>query len=1087
MQQLALYLLGPPRVELNDEPVHIGRRKALALLAYLVVTRSDRGLRHSRDSLAALLWPEHDHASARAELRRSLSVLKKTLDGEWLTADQETIGLNPDASLWLDMEHFHSLTPAWRGHGHPETDVCPRCLPPLTEAVELFRGDFLAGFTLRDSPDFDDWQFFQTQGLRDELAGVLERLAHGHCAQGELDLAIGHARRWVALDPLHEPAHRLLMRLYAQADQRAAALREFGECERLLKEELGVPPEEETKQLYQAIKEKREISQPVGCTVLPVSQPLPHRIYYRAAQLTPFIERGGLLAEIATHLQDSTSRLLTLVGAGGSGKTRLALEAASDQTGSFEQGVYFASLGPLQSVESIVPTVAEALGITFQTAAGVPAGFEARKQLLAYLRQKNVLIIMDNYEHLLEGADLVTDILAAAPNVQILVTSRARLNVQGEHLLNIAGMEVPDWDSTDELFEHTVQYSVVKLFLQCARQAQPSFALTQDNLADVVHICHQVEGMPLGVLLAASWVGVLTPAEIRAEISRSFDFLEIELRDIPERQRSMRAVFDHSWNLLTTRQQAIMKALSSFRGGFTRQAAEQVTGVTLPEMRALVDRSLIQREPGPAGRYQIHELLRQYAADKLAIEPAEMEKVKNRHCSFYTHFLQQKESHLLGREQQRELMKIEAEIDNVRIAWNWAVSRGRIENINLSLDSLSEFYSKRARNQEGLQVCAMAAQKLIQMQPTITKRRIKNVYARVISRQGRFSSGLGQVERGKELMRKSLAIFRDLDMQREIADSLCHLAYVSSPNKERVSLVEEAVNIFQELGEQNGLVSAFHLQGRDAMVQGEYEKARQLYQARLAITREKGIQDGIAHSLCMLGSTAWVVGEYRQAEQLYQESLALYREIDNQAGIALNLTGLGRDAMGMKAFGDAEQLIKESLAICQEFNLTFNLGYALESLARVAHEMGEYTKAIQFAQECIEDSRSLPIPFWAALAFGVLGDATKELNDLGRSRNYYRQALEMAMPIGAKPAILLTLVGIANQLAIEGDKGKSLELLILVVHHPASWQWTKDKAMDHIAELEIELSPEVVATAQERGQGLNLEPILAELLAELTC
>jgi DNA-binding SARP family transcriptional activator len=307
MSQLALYLLGPPRLELNGEPIHIGRRKALALFAYLVVSRSDRSHRHSRDSLATLLWPEHDQANARGELRRSLSVLKKILGTEWLIADRETIGLNPDASLWLDVDRFLSLMPAWRGHGHPESDVCPRCLPPLTEAVELYRGDFLAGFTLRDSPDFDDWQFFQTQGLRDELAGVLERLAHGHCVPGELDQAIGYARRWVALDALHEPAHRLLMRLYTQAGQRAAALRQYGESARLLKEELGISPEEETEQLYQAIKSKREISKPVGRTVPPISLPQPFRRYYQAAQLTPFIERSALLAEIAAHLQDSTT------------------------------------------------------------------------------------------------------------------------------------------------------------------------------------------------------------------------------------------------------------------------------------------------------------------------------------------------------------------------------------------------------------------------------------------------------------------------------------------------------------------------------------------------------------------------------------------------------------------------------------------------------------------------------------------------------------------------------------------------------------------------------------------------------------
>jgi tetratricopeptide (TPR) repeat protein len=440
---------------------------------------------------------------------------------------------------------------------------------------------------------------------------------------------------------------------------------------------------------------------------------------------------------------------------------------------------------------------------------------------------------------------------------------------------------------------------------------------------------------------------------------------------------------------------------------------------------------------------------------------------------------------LIGREKQRELAKIEAEIDNIHIAWNWAVSQARIENINLSLQSLAEFYGSRARFQEGEEAYAKAAQVLINVQPTMTNRRVKIVYARVLSWQGRFLKEIDQVEKGKELLRNSLAIFRDLDMQREIARSLCELAHVTSSYEERESLVEEAVIIFQELGDQNGLVNAFHLQGWSALHQGEFEKARQLFQEGLAISREVGHQGQIANSLDLLGKTAWVVGEYRQAEQLHQESLALWREIDNQGGIAQSLTLLGEDAMGMKALGKARHLIEESLAICQEFNLTWYMARSFNSLARVVYEMGEYTNAIQFAQECIEHSRTLSNTFWEALAFGVLGDATKDLGNLRRSRNYYRQALETAMTFGEKPAILLTLVGIANLLAIEGDKRKSLELLTLTRHHPASLQWTKDEATAQIAELEAELSPDVVFAAQERGQGLEMEPTIAELLTEL--
>jgi DNA-binding SARP family transcriptional activator len=396
MSRLALYLLGPPRIELDGEPVHIARRKALALLAYLAMT----GGSHSRDTLATLLWPEYDQSRARAGLRRTLSELNTTLGEGWLTADRETAGLNPDAGLWLDVDRFRSLLSAWQDHGHPEADICPECLDALSEAVELYQGDFLAGFTLRDSAPFDEWQFFETEGLRDQLASALVRLASYHTSQGEYEPAIGYARRWLALDPLHEPAHRHLMALYAQAGQQSAALRQYQLCEQTLLEELGLPPSEETEALYEQIRtQPADRAEPVNpfprarhnlyqlCCETPCSTNLPwgpQIARFLRTQLvlpfqpTPFVGREALLAEIADRLEDPACRLLSLVGPGGSGKTRLALEAAAGilseaQLDNYPHGVYFVSLAPLESAEAIVPTVAQAVGFSFYAEAGGPA------------------------------------------------------------------------------------------------------------------------------------------------------------------------------------------------------------------------------------------------------------------------------------------------------------------------------------------------------------------------------------------------------------------------------------------------------------------------------------------------------------------------------------------------------------------------------------------------------------------------------------------------------------------------------------------------------------------------------------------
>src|SRR5829696_4640624 len=251
-------LLGAPRIEHEGVPVEVDTRKAIALAAYLAVTRQS----HTRDALAGLLWPEYNQSRARAALRRTLSSLGKARAEGWLHADRESVDLARD-TVWVDVTRFHELLAECKEHGHPESGVCPECLPPLTEAAALYRDDFMAGFGLRDSVAFDDWQFFQSETLRRELAGALERLARGRGALGEWETAIAHARRWLAMDTLHEPAHRLLMALYAWSDQRAAALRQYRECVRVLDQELGVAPLEETTLLYRAIQENDLPSRPV--------------------------------------------------------------------------------------------------------------------------------------------------------------------------------------------------------------------------------------------------------------------------------------------------------------------------------------------------------------------------------------------------------------------------------------------------------------------------------------------------------------------------------------------------------------------------------------------------------------------------------------------------------------------------------------------------------------------------------------------------------------------------------------------------------------------------------------------------------
>jgi predicted ATPase/DNA-binding SARP family transcriptional activator len=992
MSRLALYLLGPPRLELDGAEVHVSRRRAMALLVYLAVT----GHSHSRDSLATLLWPELDQSTARARLRRALAALREAIGDGWLDADRETVGLAPDAEVWLDIDRFHGLLAACEAHDHPSTEACRDCFPLLEEAAELYNDHFLAGFTLRDSAAFDEWQFFETEGLKDELTGALVRLATYHASQGDFDAAIGHTRRWLGLDPLHEPAHRHLMALYAQAGQRAAALRQYEECARVLEEELGLSPSAETTSLYERIRtgpaERGE----------PSAQPR-HNL---PVQTTPFVGREKELATIEARLSDPDCRLLTLVGPGGSGKTRLALEAAMGRVEEYEHGVYFVSLAPLRSVDGIVPTVAQALGFSFYE------GGEPRQQLLGYLRQKNMLIVMDNFEHLLDGVDLVTAVLKTAPDVKILATSRARLNVGGEHRFRVGGMSVPE--SPSGAVADAGQYSAVELFLQGARRAQPSFELTAENLSGVVQVCRLVDGMPLGIRLASAWVEMLAPEEIAAEIGRSFDLLETDRRDVPQRQRSMRATLDHSWRLLTEREREVFRALSVFRGGFTQEAAQEVTHASLHTLLTLVNKSLLHR--APTGRYEMHELLRQYAEEKLGEEPAAGETARDLHCAYYTAALQQWGADLKGSRQKTALAEMDAEIENARAAWDWAAERGQVERLDRAMDGLCWFYSWRSRSLEGEAACLMAVSKLatipsgggpvlgqatraegaivglqapcpealvltdpVLSSPGQCKDRAKapslfrdpeslglgtrggtgglRVWAKILAWQSRFTSSVGYAV---QLMQQSLALLEgpalaDQDTRAEKAYALfltsTHSQVPGGFFQEARQLEEQSVALYRALGDRWAMAMVLDCSGRlahDSL--GDYDKAQRLCEESLAIRRSLGDQMGIANSLRSLGTTARALGQLEKAERLFRECFAIRQEMDIQRYIANSFDELGITFTCLGKFAEACSSMEECMVIVDDLGHRDSWAWESLFLCEAKAHLGQYEQARDLGQ-----------------------------------------------------------------------------------------------------------------------------------------
>ncbi|HJS29949.1 MAG TPA: BTAD domain-containing putative transcriptional regulator, partial [Anaerolineales bacterium] len=661
MSWLEISLLGPPEIRLEGSLVKTDRRKAIALLAYLAVT----GKPQTRDFLSAFLWPDYERDSAYAYLRRTLWELNQMLGKGWIQVDRDYASLAPTGELWLDVAAFQRLIKDSRSG-----------IEGLTEAINLYRGDFLAGFAVADTGPLEDWQMQQAEHFRRQFAECLERLVGAHARAGEYETGLGYAWRWLAQDQLNEAAHRAIMRLLAGMGDRTGAVRQYEACVQILKTELGVDPQPETTVLYESVlhggvhtsppeQDGKSTSAIPGLSHLPL---LP----------TPFIGRRPDVDRLKALMKDADVRLLTLTGPGGAGKTRLSIQAASELEEAFPDGVFFAVLAPVQTELGAIQTIARVIGFPFLRDEESP-----RQQLLDFLCEKQLLLILDNFEHLIEAVGLVRDILAAATGVKLVITSRVRLNLQGEQLYPVGGMSLPDafevsgWDTPIEQAE---SFSGVQLFIDRARRVQPEFTLTRENLTSVLEIGRLVQGMPLGLELAAAWVELLPPEEIKLEISHNLDFLDTDLADIPDRQRSIRAVFESSWGLLTDEERETFLRLCVFVGSFSREAALKVSGASLRSLLGLANKSWLQQTSG--GRFQLHELMRQYGDERLQMDIPAWREAKNRHAEYFARFVESQSQKMRSADQIAGFRALGEEYEgNIRVAGDWLVAERRWDDL----------------------------------------------------------------------------------------------------------------------------------------------------------------------------------------------------------------------------------------------------------------------------------------------------------------------------------------------------------------------------------------------------------------------
>jgi predicted ATPase len=868
------------------------------------------------------------------------------------------------------------------------------------------------------------------------------------------------------MDPLREKSHRAVMLLLARCGERTTAIAQYQACRDILAEELDVEPTRETVALYERI---RSIERDPQFDLPP--------------QATPCFGREGEIAQITQRMSDPNCRLLTIVGMGGVGKTRLAIQVATEQQGAFLNGVCFVPLARVRSHEFLVHALADALRFTLHRKDTL------KKQLLDYLREKELLILLDNFEHLRAGAHLLLEIIRIAPQVKLLVTSRERLALREEWLYEIHGLTYPLPAPPEEmgnLEDVAAEYGSLQLFLHNASRVQADFAPSADEGRNIMRICQLVEGMPLGIELASAWIRTLTCQDIAQEIERNLGFLTTAWSNVPARHQSVRAVFDHSWRSLTGEERTVFRRISVLEGGFHRQAAAQVASASLAELSSLVDKSLLQVTPVRSdqgeSRYSLHELLRHYGAEHLARDPEEEAEIQRSHCLHFARFLQQREQEISAGEQRRALEAIGDEIENVRAAWRYAVRNENSDAIQSSFGGLFRFYLVRGLYQEGESAFGAAVGAL---EAGASKdRRLSIPLGQLLARQAAFNTELSQFERADELLERSLALLNEHGTGGETAFALSCLGSLCRNRGEyeraRV-LMQESLTLYLENEDRLGAANALSDLGTVAYRLGHYSEFKKSTESSLEIRRELNDQQGIARCLKDLGRITYRLGDYEEAWRLFNESLRLCEAIGDRWGVAACSNNLGNVAERRGDLTTARDLYEQSVAIKRGIGHRMSMATSLYNLGKIARRRQEFERSVELYQEALAIIREIGDQWSLSNAICGLAEVQVEMGHYDQARGNFRQSLAIAREIGSEVLVEAALVETSNLIALEGDPEGAVEVLAMIVERRSKEQEIQDRAEQLLADLRSQLSAQAYAAACALGKDSSIQDILVKL------
>lgn len=965
---LTIRLLGSLQLEIDGEPIGSFRSsKALALFIYLVHT----GQPHPREALADLLWEAGSTRQALSNLRTVLTQLRPKL-GDYLLSEGSTLAFNQAEPFWLDTAVLQT-----------ELTASPQQLTPLSAtrletALQNYQGDFLENFLVRNAEQFNEWLLIEQERLRQRVLSATQRLALFFLAQQDFAATIRSANRWLAIEPLDELAHRTLMQALALAGQRSAALQQYETCYTLLTTELGLEPEEATQHLAAQIQtgqlttpltaESASPTSPSQTIAVPANAAAPHNL-----QFTPFTFFGRLPEQntLVNQLQDKSVRLVTVTGVGGMGKTRLALVTAvhllTNHTDQLPDGIFFLSLTALDSTSQLATALADVLNIPLKPEVEQPV----LRQMTAVLQTKKLLLILDNLEHLLDhgGRAFVQAVLQETPNLKLLITSREPLEVDGETILALDGLTLPP-DTAVALNAPAAQ-----LFQQAARRVQPSFTLAPADAPALRQLCHWLMGLPLALELAGAWADTLSLPEMVAEIEQNVDFLEALRAEIPDRQRSLRAVFNTTWARLSSAEQTLWPQLALFRDGFTFAAAQVALHASRPLLARLVKKSLLRFDHDQE-RYVLHPLLQQFGLSQLSSTATEQTKAAI--AGYFCTWLAEQLPNLQGGAQQATAVALIADWQNCRQAWYFAAAQGQLDWLAAAAEPFNHFCLWRGAYLEAIEAIAAGLTAIAALETAVALR----LQARLLIWTAVHAYELGQRQQQRDLLAEAAAVlqhpalppetakFEWAFLQREQAKS-----WRKTEPDRALAAYAESRRLFHELGEtwQESLSLAW--MGDIAGRRHDWPQLAQLTQELLALQEQMGDARGKAFSLVRLSALAQRQGQLAEAEKLIRQTLAIVEPMGETRLVSQALHSLGTILLRGGQFAAAEAALQESYGLVQDVNQDHVLiKNNLHMLGFAALWQRDFGAAERFMRRALAAGEQHEITTTVADSLGFLGE-----------------------------------------------------------------------------------------------------------------